>query len=111
MEQEIDLRPIFGLDEQLFNMKRVGSAMSTVDEWYSGVSNFMFRAGVLVEDPLPETYITDKYMQMVANDTELRLFALRGKITGTPNSAAFSITTKWTYPLVSGVMFVAMGFM
>ena len=106
MGQEIDSRPIFGLDEQLFNMKRQGDANSTVDTWYSGVSNYMFLSGILDEDPLPETYITDKYMQMVANDTELRLFALRENSTEVSSSPA-TTRSKLIYSAMSGIVFVA----
>lgn len=111
MEEEIDKRPIFGLDEQLFKMDR-SNGPSTVDEWYQGVSDFMFNTGVLAEDPLAESYISRKYMEMVANNTELRLFALRAKDDNTTDTTSAGFTAfKWMYPVVSGAMVVAMGFM
>lgn len=114
MAKEIDTRPIFGLDEQLSMMKRE-SGPSTVDEWYRGVSDFMFNAGVLAEDPAPDTYITSKYMQMVADDDSLRLFALReaeaGNMTNTTTTSAGFTASNWMFPIVSGAAVVAMGFM
>jgi len=92
MESEIDLRPILGLDEQIFNIRRENGEPSTVDRWYEGVSEFMFNAGVLMENVSVDSYITDKYMQMVANDTELRLFALRENKKSTGTSCSFSLT-------------------
>ncbi len=108
MEQEIDLRPIFTLEEQLDLMDRSDGA-STVDDWFAGVSAFMSNAGVLSQDPAPETYITDVYMQMVASDDDLRLFALRENATGTdPTSAAVSATSStWMLASMAGAMFVA----
>lgn len=116
MEKEIDERPIFGLDEQLSMMEREGGP-STVDDWFAGVSEFMFNAGVLAENPEPESYITSKYMELVASDTELRLFALREDATNMTNTtttsgATFGAASKWMYPMAIGSMVIAsFGFM
>jgi NitT/TauT family transport system substrate-binding protein len=110
MEEEIALRPIFTLEEQLVMMDR-SDGPSIVDRWFSGVSAFMFNAGVLAEDPAPETFITDTYMQMVKDDDQLRLFALRENATNTdPTSAATSTRSMWMLASMTGTILVATSF-
>jgi hypothetical protein len=71
----------------------------------------MFNAGVLAEDPAPETFITDTYMQMVKDDDQLRLFALRENATNTdPTSAATSTRSMWMLASMTGTILVATSF-
>ena len=78
MEQEIDTRPLFDLEEQLEIMDRGDddSGTSTLDIWFNGVAEFMFAGGVIPEIPASNAYISDEYMQAVYDDDELREFAL-----------------------------------
>jgi NitT/TauT family transport system substrate-binding protein len=86
MEQEIDLRPLYGLDEQLELMKRQNGAPSTVDGWYDKVSSFLLNNGVLTEIPEGSSYISDSYMAAIDADPELRAFATFGE-TSTSSAA------------------------
>lgn len=74
LEQEIDTRPIFGLDEQLKLLDR-SSGRSTADDWYGKLGEFLQSVGTVQQAPDPKTFITDEYMKRVAADPKLRAFA------------------------------------
>ena len=74
MDQEFKLRPVFSLDEQLALLDR-SKGVSKVDTWFSDIGKFMASVGTLSSVPDPKSYITDKYMKMVAADPKLRAFA------------------------------------
>lgn len=74
MDEEFKLRPTFDLDQQLA-MLDDSKGPSKVDTWFSDIGKFMASVGTLQENPDPKTYVTDKYMKMVAADPKLRAFA------------------------------------
>ncbi|MBO0902556.1 ABC transporter substrate-binding protein [Jiella sonneratiae] len=74
MDEEFKLRPVFSLDEQL-KLLDASSGESKVDTWFSDIGKFMASVGTLPENPDPKSYVTDKYMKMVADDPKLRAFA------------------------------------
>lgn len=73
---EFALRPMFELEEQLVIFDR-SQGKSQVDTWYEAVSKFMVENGAISTDPPVESYITDKYLKMVAENETLREFALK----------------------------------
>jgi NitT/TauT family transport system substrate-binding protein len=117
MEKEIDLRPIHALDEQLYLFKRE-NVNSTVDIWYRDVGLFMEEAGAIQANPDPESYITDKYLQLVREDSNLRAFALGQDPDATPSLAApptvaptsEAVDVRTSYQLVSGTLIVVFAF-
>jgi len=74
MDQEFDLRPTFGLDEQLKLMAR-GSGASTVDGWFSEIGKFVNEVGTIPTNPEPKSYLTDDFLKRVAADPKLKAFA------------------------------------
>jgi len=74
MDQEFKLRPVFSLDEQLKLMDN-SKGPSEVDTWFSNIGKYMTSVNTLSSNPDPKSYITDKYMKMVAADPKLRAFA------------------------------------
>ena len=76
IENDFTLRPFFQLDEQLEIFDR-SSGKSEVDTWYEAVSAFLVENSVITENPAVETYITDKYLKMVAANETLKDFAAR----------------------------------
>ena len=74
MQQEIDTRPTFTLDEQLRIMSREAGA-SQVDGWYSALGAYLQSVGTVQQAPEVRSFITDEYMRRVAADTRLRAFA------------------------------------
>jgi ABC-type nitrate/sulfonate/bicarbonate transport system substrate-binding protein len=74
MEEEFALRPTFLLDEQLDLMSRAKGA-STVDSWFSKISQYLTEVGTIPSDLDPKSYISDDYMKRVAADPKLRAFA------------------------------------
>lgn len=74
MDQEFDLRPTFGLDEQLKIMAR-GAADSTVDGWFSEIGKFITDVGTIPANPEAKSYITDEFMKRVVADSKLKAFA------------------------------------
>lgn len=71
---EMDLRPIYDLSEQLKIMHGTGDT-SEVDKWFNGIIAFMKDKGSIQSTPDPKDFITDRYMQMVQSDPQLRAFA------------------------------------
>jgi ABC-type nitrate/sulfonate/bicarbonate transport system substrate-binding protein len=74
LAREIDTRPTFTLDEQLEILKRSGGP-SKVDTWYTGLGKYLVSTGTLQVAPEPQSFIEPKYMEMVAKDAKLRVFA------------------------------------
>jgi ABC-type nitrate/sulfonate/bicarbonate transport system substrate-binding protein len=74
MDQEFDLRPTFGLDEQLKLMAR-GSGASTVDGWFSEIGKFVNEVGTIPANPDTKSYLTDDFLKRVAADPKLKAFA------------------------------------
>lgn len=74
MDQEFDLRPTFGLDEQLKLMAR-GAGASTVDGWFSEIGKFITDVGTIPVNPDAKSYLTDDFLKRVAADPKLKAFA------------------------------------
>ncbi len=74
VEAEFDLRPTFGLSEQLAILDR-SDGTSDVDAWLTEIGEFMTDFGTFDVNPEPGDYIDPSFMQMVMDDPELRDFA------------------------------------
>lgn len=74
VEAEFDLRPTFGLEEQLGLLDR-GDGASDIDDWLTEIGAFMTEVGTLESAPEAESFIDPSYMQMVMDDPELAAFA------------------------------------
>jgi ABC-type nitrate/sulfonate/bicarbonate transport system substrate-binding protein len=74
IEQEVSLRPVFSLSQQLALMDR-GKGSSEVDGWITKIGGFMAEVGTLPRAPDVKTFVTDEYMKMVAADPKLKAFA------------------------------------
>jgi NitT/TauT family transport system substrate-binding protein len=74
LQQEIDTRPTFTLDEQLRIMSRDAGA-SQVDGWYSALGAYLQSVGTVQQAPDVRSFITDEYMRRIAADARLRAFA------------------------------------
>lgn len=72
LRQEIALRPMFTLDEQLEIM---GGADSTVVEWFNGLGGYMTSTGTLESELDASTFVDPTYMRLVADTPELAAFA------------------------------------
>jgi ABC-type nitrate/sulfonate/bicarbonate transport system substrate-binding protein len=74
VEAEFDLRPTFGLEEQLAILDRT-DGLSEVDAWVTEIGAFMTEVGTLDANPEPGDYIDPSFMQMLMDDPDLRAFA------------------------------------
>jgi NitT/TauT family transport system substrate-binding protein len=70
---------IFNIDEQLAAMNRVTpTSNSKMDYWMDRMSEFMRSAGSIPSAPRAQTYVTDKYLQMIKSAPKLYSFS-KGK--------------------------------
>lgn len=74
VEAEFNLRPTFGLEEQLAILDR-SDGTSDVDEWLTKIGEFMTDFEALDVNPGPSDYVDPSFMQMVMDDPELSAFA------------------------------------
>lgn len=74
LAREIDTRPTFTLEEQLELFAREGGP-SQVDQWFSSLAEYLVSTGTIEEAPDTQSFITGEYLQMIADDPELRAFA------------------------------------
>ena len=74
MNKEFDTRPVFDLAAQLKIMNRAGGA-SEVDQWLTGIGEFMKANGTFAEAPATQNFVTDEYLRMVDRDPQLKDFA------------------------------------
>ena len=72
---EIDRHPTFGLEEHLRLMDR-SAGPSQVDRWFDGLSAFLSQVGTVANPPAPSVYITDSVLRRIAENPQLRAFAL-----------------------------------
>ncbi|MGJ3262848.1 MAG: ABC transporter substrate-binding protein [Salinarimonas sp.] len=72
LRQEIALRPMFTLDEQLEIME--GDAPTAV-EWFNGLGGYMTSTGTLESELDAATFVDPTYMRLVADTPELAAFA------------------------------------
>ena len=76
MNKEFDTRPVFDLAAQLRIMSR-SSGTSEVDNWLTGIGEFMKANGTFPEAPATKSFVTDEYLRMVDRDPKLKEFANR----------------------------------
>jgi ABC-type nitrate/sulfonate/bicarbonate transport system substrate-binding protein len=76
MEKEFTTRPVYDLAGQLRIMSRAGGA-SQVDQWLTGIGEFMKANGTFPEAPATQGFVTDKYLKMIERDPKLKAFANR----------------------------------
>lgn len=74
VKEEFALRPIFLLNQQLAVMDR-SKGPSKTDQWFGNIAKFMVSTGTLPKAPDTKSFVTDKYMKMVAADPKLKAFA------------------------------------
>lgn len=74
MKKEIDTRPLYDLQEHLKIMDR-SKGPSQVDHWITQIEEFLKSVGTIQSVLDPSTFVTDKYMKMVAADPKLKAFA------------------------------------
>lgn len=77
LKEDLILRPLYNLDEQLVHMNRnfANNYTSDADNHYIALEEFLFQQGVIAKKHLPKEYVTDEYMKMVSDDPELRAFS------------------------------------
>jgi NitT/TauT family transport system substrate-binding protein len=74
VEAEFDLRPTFGLEEQVALLDRADGA-SDIDGWFTAIGDFMTSVGTVDAAPEATSFIDPSFMQLVADDPELAAFA------------------------------------
>jgi ABC-type nitrate/sulfonate/bicarbonate transport system substrate-binding protein len=74
MKKEIATRPLYDLQEHLKIMDRSRGA-SQVDQWITQIEEFLKSVGTIQSVQDPSSFVTDKYMKMVAADPRLKAFA------------------------------------
>ena len=67
-------RPTYSLSQELAIMKGNGGK-SKVDTWMDDIGSFLEKVGSLQNAPKANTYVTDKYMKLVASTPKLKAFA------------------------------------
>ena len=80
LEEDLILRPLFNLDQQLDHMSRnfANEYISEADKHYYALEDFLFEQGVIENKFEPKEYLTDKYMKLVSQDPELRAYSYYG---------------------------------
>jgi len=74
LQREIDIQPTFSLDDQLRAFDR-SRGKSEMDQWFTGLGDYLKSTGTLREVPETRSYITDEYLKIVRDDPRLRDFA------------------------------------
>ena len=74
MKKEIATRPLYDLQEHLKIMDR-SKGPSQVDQWITQIEEFLKSVGTIQSVQDPSSFVTDKYMKMVAADPRLKAFA------------------------------------
>ena len=77
LEEDLILRPLFNLDEQLVHLDRnfANDYTSDADKHYILLEEFLFQQEVIDNKHEPKEYVTDEYMKLVSEDAELRAFS------------------------------------
>jgi ABC-type nitrate/sulfonate/bicarbonate transport system substrate-binding protein len=75
VNSEFDLRPTFGLEQQLGLLSRA-SGDSQLDQWFGSIGAFMQSVGTVEAAPAGADFIDPKFMQMVMDDPKLAAFAM-----------------------------------
>jgi sulfonate transport system substrate-binding protein len=64
--KEFELRPLFRTKQQIKMFARKGGKMSTVDKWMDDLAAYFVNVKKIDKKPDPQSYITDKYLKMLA---------------------------------------------
>ena len=82
MNEDLILRPLFNLDEQLDALNRnfANNYESELDKHYLELEEFLFDHNVIEKKYLPKEYITDEFIKMVSDNEELRAFSYLGAV-------------------------------
>jgi NitT/TauT family transport system substrate-binding protein len=75
LARELKDRPSFTLSEQLKIFKGSSTGQSDTAKWSDQTAEFMKSVGMINKIPDAKTYVTDKFLLMVANDPKLKAFA------------------------------------
>lgn len=80
LQEDLHLRPLFNLDQQLDHLSRnfANEYTSDADKHYLALEDFLFDQGVIENKFLPKEYVKDDYMQLVSRDPALRAFSYYG---------------------------------
>jgi len=70
--KEFELRPLPGIYEQLRIFSRAEAPYSTFDKWIDELGNFYLGVGRIQKKPDVRTFITDKYLKMVAENMKAK---------------------------------------
>jgi NitT/TauT family transport system substrate-binding protein len=73
--RELKDRPSFTLSEQLKIFKGGSTTQSDTEKWSDQTAEFMKSVGMINKIPDAKTYVTDRFLLMVANDPKLKAFA------------------------------------
>ena len=77
IKEDLILRPLFNLDQQLDHLNRnfANDYTSDADRHYVELEQFLFDQGVITNKFEPKEYVVDTYMKLVSEDWELRAFS------------------------------------
>ena len=77
LEEDLILRPLFNLDEQLVHLDRnfANDYTSDADLHYLALEDFLFDQGVIDNKFQPKEYVTNEYMLLVSEDPVLRAYS------------------------------------
>lgn len=75
LSRELKDRPAFTLAEQLKIFKAGADGKSDVEKWLEETAEFMKSVAIINKVPDTKSYVSDKFLLMVANDPKLRAFA------------------------------------
>ena len=75
LAKELADRPSYTLAEELALFKKNPNGKSTISDWWSQVSEFMVKSGIIKTEPAFATSVTDKFLLMIQNDPKLKAFA------------------------------------
>ncbi len=70
--KEFELRPLFGIYEQLRIFSRAEAPYSTFDKWIDELGNFYLGVGRIQKKPDVRTFITDKFLKMVVENMKAK---------------------------------------
>lgn len=80
LQEDLHLRPLFNLDQQLDHLSRnfANEYTSDADKHYLALEDFLFDQGVIDNKFRPKEYVKDDYMKLVSQDPALRAFSYYG---------------------------------
>ena len=75
LPRELKDRPAFTLAEQLKIFKAGTNGKSDAENWSDQVAEFMKSVGIINKIPDTKTYVTDRFLLMIENNSKLKAFA------------------------------------